>query len=125
MRLPSVNTRGDRDTILGRGEGVRLAYPLYGAEGDFKAKTDSLDDARRHLARLKAWGAFSVKSYNQPRRDQRQWYVKGARERSCRDNCGNRICSSSSRTCGNRGKRGAFSAVSTGRSGARRLTAWA
>jgi Tol biopolymer transport system component/imidazolonepropionase-like amidohydrolase len=53
---------------------------LYGAEGDFKAKTESLDDARRHLSRLKAWGAFSAKSYNQPRREQRQWYVKAGRE---------------------------------------------
>ena len=53
---------------------------LYGAEGDFKAPTSSLDDARRHLRRLKAYGAFSAKSYNQPRRDQRQWYIAAGRE---------------------------------------------
>ncbi len=53
---------------------------LYGAEGSFKAVVNSLDDARSHLRRLKAVGAFSVKSYNQPRRDQRQQIVQAARE---------------------------------------------
>jgi imidazolonepropionase-like amidohydrolase/Tol biopolymer transport system component len=53
---------------------------LYGAGGDFKAVIDSLDDARAHLRRMQAAGAFSVKSYNQPRRDQRQQVVAGARE---------------------------------------------
>ncbi|RZK52818.1 MAG: amidohydrolase, partial [Pedobacter sp.] len=41
---------------------------LYGADGDFKVVINSLDDALSHLKRLKAVGAFSVKSYNQPRR---------------------------------------------------------
>ncbi len=31
---------------------------LYGAAGDFKAEIDSLDDARAHLRRMKAVGAF-------------------------------------------------------------------
>jgi Tol biopolymer transport system component/imidazolonepropionase-like amidohydrolase len=53
---------------------------LYGAEGSFKAVINSLDDARSHLRRLKAVGAFSVKSYNQPRRDQRQQVLEAARE---------------------------------------------
>jgi imidazolonepropionase-like amidohydrolase len=53
---------------------------LYGAAGDFKVEIDSLDDARAHLKRLQAAGAFSVKSYNQPRRDQRQQVLKAARE---------------------------------------------
>ncbi|HUP23293.1 MAG TPA: amidohydrolase family protein [Thermoanaerobaculia bacterium] len=53
---------------------------LYGAGGDFKAVVETLDDARSHLRRLKAAGAFSVKSYNQPRRDQRQKIVAAARE---------------------------------------------
>ena len=53
---------------------------LYGAEGDFKAVINSLDDARSHLRRLKAVGAFSVKSYNQPRRNQRQQVIAAARE---------------------------------------------
>lgn len=53
---------------------------LYGADGDFKAVVNSLDDARGHLRRMKALGAFSVKSYNQPRRDQRQQINTAARE---------------------------------------------
>ncbi|MDB5124194.1 MAG: translocation protein TolB [Mucilaginibacter sp.] len=53
---------------------------LYGADGDFKAVINSLDDARSHLRRLKAVGAFSVKSYNQPRREQRQEVIEAARE---------------------------------------------
>ncbi|MCW3121008.1 MAG: amidohydrolase [Flavipsychrobacter sp.] len=53
---------------------------LYGAEGDFKAVINSLDDAKSALRRSKAYGAFSVKSYNQPRRDQRQMIIEAARE---------------------------------------------
>jgi imidazolonepropionase-like amidohydrolase len=52
---------------------------LYGADGDFKAVINSLDDALSHLRRLKAVGAFSVKSYNQPRREQRQQVIEAAR----------------------------------------------
>ncbi len=53
---------------------------LYGAEGDFKAVINSLDDARSAIRRTKAYGAFSVKSYNQPRREQRQQVIQAARE---------------------------------------------
>lgn len=53
---------------------------LYGAAGDFKAIVNNIDDARSHLRRMKAVGAFSVKSYNQPRRDQRQQVLAAARE---------------------------------------------
>ena len=53
---------------------------IYGADGDFKAPINSLDDARSALRRTKAWGAFSVKSYNQPRRDQRQQVMAAAKE---------------------------------------------
>jgi Tol biopolymer transport system component/imidazolonepropionase-like amidohydrolase len=53
---------------------------LYGAEGDFKAVINSLEDARSHLRRMQAVGAFSVKSYNQPRRDQRQQVLQAAHE---------------------------------------------
>ena len=52
---------------------------LYGAEGSFKAIVNNFDDAMSHLRRLKAVGAFSVKSYNQPRRDQRQQIIEAAR----------------------------------------------
>ncbi len=53
---------------------------LYGAAGSYKAQIDSLDDALFHLRRMKAYGAFSVKSYNQPRRDQRQQIIEAARQ---------------------------------------------
>lgn len=53
---------------------------LYGAAGSFKAEIESLEDAKFHLQRMKAVGAFSVKSYNQPRRDQRQQVIAAARE---------------------------------------------
>jgi imidazolonepropionase-like amidohydrolase/Tol biopolymer transport system component len=53
---------------------------LYGAEGSFRAEVQTLDDARMHLGRMKAIGAISVKSYNQPRRDQRQKVLQAARE---------------------------------------------
>ena len=53
---------------------------LYGATGASKANVDSLEDALFHLRRMKAVGAFTVKSYNQPRRDQRQQVLAAARE---------------------------------------------
>lgn len=53
---------------------------LYGAEGDFKADINSLEDARSALRRTKAFGAISVKSYNQPRREQRQQVMQAAKE---------------------------------------------
>jgi len=53
---------------------------LYGARASIMAEVNSLDDAIAHLKRLKAQGAFSVKSYNQPRRDQRQQILEAARQ---------------------------------------------
>jgi imidazolonepropionase-like amidohydrolase/Tol biopolymer transport system component len=53
---------------------------LYGAETPFKAVVESYDDALSHLRRLKSVGAFSVKSYNQQRRDARQMIIKAGRE---------------------------------------------
>jgi imidazolonepropionase-like amidohydrolase/Tol biopolymer transport system component len=53
---------------------------LYGAETPFKAVVESYEDALSHLRRQKAAGAFSVKSYNQQRRDARQMIIKAARE---------------------------------------------
>lgn len=53
---------------------------LYGADGDFKAVVNNYDDAVFALSRTKAFGAFSVKSYNQPRREQRQQVIKAAKE---------------------------------------------
>jgi len=53
---------------------------VYGARAPYFAEIESLDDARRHVRRLKAQGAMSVKNYNQPRREQRQQVVTAARE---------------------------------------------
>ncbi|CAI8207075.1 MAG: Dipeptidyl-peptidase 5 [Glaciecola sp. HTCC2999] len=54
---------------------------LYGAEGlGYKAIINDFEDAYFHVQRLKDVGAISVKSYNQPRRDQRQWVLQAARE---------------------------------------------
>lgn len=53
---------------------------LYGADGDFKAVINSLEDAKSAIRRTKAFGAFSVKSYNQPRREQNQQVIQAARE---------------------------------------------
>lgn len=67
----------------GRMAGPRLFSTgtiLYGADGDFKAPINSLDDARAALRRTKAWGAISVKSYNQPRREQSQQIMAAAKE---------------------------------------------
>ncbi|MBI3502510.1 MAG: PD40 domain-containing protein [Bacteroidetes bacterium] len=53
---------------------------LYGADGDFKAVINSLNDAKSAIVRTKAFGAFSVKSYNQPRREQRQQVITAAKQ---------------------------------------------
>ena len=87
MHDPSANTA----FVFGQSEMVRsgaMVGPrvystgtiLYGADGDFKAVVNSLEDARSHIRRMKAVGAISVKSYNQPRRNQRQQVLQAARE---------------------------------------------
>jgi len=53
---------------------------LYGATTPFTVEINSLDDALSHLRRLQASGAWSVKSYNQPRREQRQMIIEAARQ---------------------------------------------
>ncbi|WP_154223530.1 amidohydrolase family protein [Marinicella rhabdoformis] len=53
---------------------------LYGATHFFTAPVNGIDDAVGHLERMKAVGAFSVKSYNQPRREQRQQVLEAARQ---------------------------------------------
>ncbi len=55
---------------------------LYGAYvPGYSAETNSLEDAEFHVQRLKDVGAISVKSYNQPRREQRQQIIQAASER--------------------------------------------
>ncbi|MCF8246650.1 MAG: amidohydrolase family protein [Saprospiraceae bacterium] len=84
---PSANT----EMVFAQSELIKAGYMvgprlfstgtiLYGADGDFKAVINSLDDAKSALRRTKAFGAFSVKSYNQPRREQRQQVIAAARE---------------------------------------------
>jgi len=84
---PSTNTEmsfGQAEMVeAGKMIGPRIFSTgtiLYGADGDFKVVVDSLNDARSHLRRLKSVGAFSVKSYNQPRREQRQQIIRAAYE---------------------------------------------
>lgn len=84
---PSANTHfvfSQRELELsGRIVGPRITstgFILYGADSDDRAEIESLDDAREHLRRIKSYGGFSVKSYNQPRRDQRQWVLQAAIE---------------------------------------------
>ncbi|HEY6504722.1 MAG TPA: amidohydrolase family protein [Chitinophagaceae bacterium] len=87
MHDPSANS----EMVFGQSELVKAGLQvgprvfstgtiLYGADGDFKAVINSIDDARSALRRTKAYGAFSVKSYNQPRREQRQMIIQAARE---------------------------------------------
>ncbi|MBI3509881.1 MAG: PD40 domain-containing protein [Bacteroidetes bacterium] len=83
---PSSNT----EMVFSQSEAVRAGnmigprifstgWILYGAEGDFKAVINNYDDARSAVYRTKECGAFSVKSYNQPRREQRQQVIAAAR----------------------------------------------
>lgn len=87
----SHDPSNDTETVFTNAEMIRAGLKLgprlfstgtilYGAETPFKAVVESYDDALAHLKRLKAVGAFSVKSYNQQRRDARQMIVKAARE---------------------------------------------
>jgi len=84
---PSVNTAAAftleelqrKGTLVGP-RMFSTGFILYGAEGDFKAVVNNLEDARFAIARTKAFGAKSVKSYNQPRREQRQQIMQAARE---------------------------------------------
>jgi imidazolonepropionase-like amidohydrolase/Tol biopolymer transport system component len=87
----SHDPSNDTETVFSNAELIRAGMKLgprlfstgtilYGAETPFKAVIDSYDDALSHLRRQKAAGAFSVKSYNQQRRDARQMIIKAARE---------------------------------------------
>jgi imidazolonepropionase-like amidohydrolase/Tol biopolymer transport system component len=87
----SHDPSNDTETVFTNAEMVRAGMKLsprlystgtilYGAETPFKAVVDTYDDALSHLRRMKAVGAFSVKSYNQQRRDARQMIIKAARE---------------------------------------------
>lgn len=86
-----TGSEGDSATIFSNAELVRAGQKLgprvystgtilYGAETPFKAVIDNYEDALATPLRQKAMGAFSVKSYNQQRRDVRQMIIKAARE---------------------------------------------
>ena len=84
---PSVHTKAaftlEELQKSGQTVGPRLfstGFILYGAEGDFKAVVNNLEDARFAIERTKAFGAKSVKSYNQPRREPRQQIMQAAKE---------------------------------------------
>ncbi len=47
--------------------------PLYRGDAARQNGLVSYDEARWGIRRLKSWGAVSIKQYQQPRRDQRQW----------------------------------------------------
>jgi len=83
---PSSNT----EMVFSQSEAVRTGnmvgprifstgWILYGAEGDFKAVINNYADAKSAVYRTQACGAFSVKSYNQPRREQRQQVIAASR----------------------------------------------
>lgn len=52
---------------------------VYGAKSVGFAPVSNIEDALRHIRRLKAQGAISIKNYNQPRREQRQQVIEAAR----------------------------------------------
>jgi len=84
---PSANTESifAMSELVKKGDmvGPRIystGFILYGADGDFKAVINNLEDAKSAIRRTAAFGAKSVKSYNQPRREQRQQIIQAARE---------------------------------------------
>jgi imidazolonepropionase-like amidohydrolase/Tol biopolymer transport system component len=87
----SHDPSSDTETIFTNSELIRAGLKLgprlystgtilYGAETPFKAEINSYEDAVSHVRRMKAVGAFSVKSYNYQRRDHRQMVLRAARE---------------------------------------------
>lgn len=54
---------------------------LYGGQAqDYWAEVEDLEDARRQVKRMQAWGARMIKVYQQPRRAQRLWFAEAARQ---------------------------------------------
>jgi Tol biopolymer transport system component/imidazolonepropionase-like amidohydrolase len=54
---------------------------LYGGQqAPIFSEVNNLDDARRQVRRMKAYGARMIKVYQQPRREQRIWFAEAARE---------------------------------------------
>ena len=55
--------------------------PMYNGDGSRQNDIRSYQDAEDNIERLTSWGATAIKSYMQPRRDQRQWIAEISRER--------------------------------------------
>jgi Tol biopolymer transport system component/imidazolonepropionase-like amidohydrolase len=54
---------------------------LYGGQQtDIFAEVNDLEDARRQVRRMKAYGARMIKVYQQPRRSQRLWFAEASRQ---------------------------------------------
>jgi imidazolonepropionase-like amidohydrolase len=54
---------------------------LYGGQqAPVFAEVTSIEDAKRQVKRMKAYGARMIKVYQQPRREQRIWFAEAARE---------------------------------------------
>ncbi|MEQ9398644.1 MAG: hypothetical protein RJQ04_05700 [Longimicrobiales bacterium] len=55
--------------------------PLYRGDGGRQNELTSYEVTADNIDRLQSWGAVSLKSYMQPRREQRQWVTDVARDR--------------------------------------------
>jgi Tol biopolymer transport system component len=54
--------------------------PLYAGDGSRQEEFTDYETTEHGIAKLKSWGAVSLKQYLQPRRDQRQWVTDIARK---------------------------------------------
>jgi Tol biopolymer transport system component/imidazolonepropionase-like amidohydrolase len=54
--------------------------PLYAGDGSRQENFATPELAESGIVKLKQWGAVSLKQYQQPRRDQRQWVMEAARK---------------------------------------------
>lgn len=82
---PSLDVFAQAELVeAGRMLGPRVlssGMVLYGGQQTpIYAEVESLADARRQVRRMKAYGARMIKVYQQPRRDQRLWFIQACRE---------------------------------------------
>lgn len=54
--------------------------PLYRGDAARQNELSTFEASKQNVARLMSWGATSIKQYQQPRRDQRQWVSHAARQ---------------------------------------------
>ena len=59
---------------------VSTGDPLYAGDGSRQEDFTTPALAEAGILKLKHWGAVSLKQYQQPRRDQRQWVMEAARK---------------------------------------------